>query len=284
VNSATPNFITGKFLLLLNPGPHGKDYKVNYEATGFQPISHTIHVEPGAAYKVVEHEVEFEFINLESKTAGTISLSGTVKNEKGSFIPGVQINVKDNNTGALIHSYTTTSDSGFYYFVLDRGKNYNITFEATGYLFQSQNIDIPKKSDYVEMHKNIIMEPIHAGAKMVLNNIFFDKNKATLRKQSMVEIETVLKLLKENPTTKIEISGHTDNQGNDATNMKLSQARAQAVVTFLMKKGISPNQLIAKGYGKAQPIAPNNLPNGKPDPAGQQLNRRVEMKIVDDAK
>jgi outer membrane protein OmpA-like peptidoglycan-associated protein len=66
--------------------------------------------------------------------------------------------------------------------------------------------------------------------------------------------------------------------------MKLSQARAQAVVTFLMKKGISPNQLIAKGYGKAQPIAPNNLPNGKPDPAGQQLNRRVEMKIVDDAK
>ena len=128
------------------------------------------------------------------------------------------------------------------------------------------------------------MEVIHAGAKMVLNNIFFDKNKATLRKQSMVEIQTVYGMLKENPKMVIEISGHTDSQGNDVINQKLSQARAQAVVAFLMKKGISAKQLVAKGYGKTQPVAPNTLPNGKPDLAGQQLNRRVEMKIVDEVK
>jgi len=284
VANATPNFMTGKFLLILNPGPHGKKYKVNYEATGYQPVVHSINIEPGSAYQVVEHEIDFDFINLESKTAGTISLSGTIKNEKGAFIPGVQINVKDNNTGALIHTYTTSSDSGFYYFVLDRGKNYNVSFEATGYLFQSHNIDIPKKSDYVELKKNVVLEKIHEGAKMVLNNIFFDKNKSTLRKQSMVELETVLKLLKENPKMVIEISGHTDNAGNDKLNQKLSQDRAQAVVNFLVKKGSSKKQLIAKGYGKTQPIAPNALPNGKPDPAGMQLNRRVEMKIVEAAK
>ncbi len=281
VATATPNFMTGKFLLILNPGPHGKRYKVNYEATGFQPVMHSIDVAPGSAYRVVEHEIDFDFINMESKTAGTISLSGTIKNEKGIFIPGVQINVKDNNTGKLIHTYTTSSDSGFYYFVIERGKNYNVSFEATGYLFQSHNIDIPKKSDYLEMKKNVVLEKIKEGAKMVMNNIFFDKNKATLRKQSMVELETVYKLIKENPTVVIEISGHTDNAGNDKLNQKLSQDRAQTVVNFLTKKGIGKKQLVAKGYGKAQPIAPNTLPNGKPDPAGMQLNRRVEMKILD---
>lgn len=281
VATATPNFMTGKFLLILNPGPHGKRYKVNYEATGFQPVTHSIDVAPGSAYQVVEHEIDFDFINMESKTAGTISLSGTIKNEKGIFIPGVQINVKDNNTGQLIHTYTTSSDSGFYYFVIERGKNYNVSFEASGYLFQSHNIDIPKKSDYLEMKKNVVLEKIREGAKMVMNNIFFDKNKATLRKQSMVELETVYKLIKENPNVVIEISGHTDNAGNDKLNQKLSQERAQTVVNFLTKKSINKKQLVAKGYGKTQPIAPNALPNGKPDLAGMQLNRRVEMKILD---
>jgi len=146
------------------------------------------------------------------------------------------------------------------------------------------NVDIPKKPEHVEIMKSIKLEHIQKGAKMVLNNIFFDKNKAVLRKQSMLEMETVYKMLKESPDLVIEISGHTDNQGNDAANKKLSLERAQAVVTFLTKKGIPSKRLIAKGYGKEQPIAPNTLPNGKPDLAGQQLNRRVEMKIEESQK
>jgi len=280
VATAKPNLTTGKFLLILNPGSYGKKYKVNYEATGYQPVSHSINVEPGSAYRVIEQEVDFDFINMQS-VLGSFSLSGTVKNQKGAFIPGVQINVKDNNTGKLIHTYTTNSDSGFYYFVVSRGKNYNVSFEASGYLFQSHNIDIPKKSDYLELKKDVVLEKIREGAKMVMNNIFFGNNKATLRKQSLVELETAFKLIKENPEMVIEISGHTDNAGSDQLNDKLSQDRAQSVVNFLTKKGIPKKQLVAKGYGKTQPIAPNTLPNGKPDKAGMQLNRRVEMKILD---
>jgi outer membrane protein OmpA-like peptidoglycan-associated protein len=78
----------------------------------------------------------------------------------------------------------------------------------------------------------------------------------------------------------IEVSGHTDSKGNDATNLKLSQARSQAVVNALIKKGVDKTKLIAKGYGKTIPIASNTLPNGKPDTKGMQQNRRVEMKIV----
>lgn len=280
VASAKPNYVSGKFLLILNPGSYGRKYKINYEASGYQPVFKTLNVEPNSAYRIIEQEVNFDFINMQS-VAGTISLSGTIKNQKGVFIPGVQINVKDNNTGNLINTYTSSSDSGFYYVSVTRGKNYNISFEAEGYLFQSHNIDIPQKTDYLEIKKNVVLEKIKEGAKMVMNNIFFATNKATLRKQSMVELETTRKLLKEYPEMVIEISGHTDNAGSDALNDKLSQARAQAVVNYLIKKGIRKEQLVAKGYGKHQPVAPNALPNGKPDRAGMQLNRRVEMKVLE---
>lgn len=86
--------------------------------------------------------------------------------------------------------------------------------------------------------------------------------------------------MKEYPEVVIEVSGHTDNKGNDAANMTLSQARSQAVVNALIKKGANKQNLIAKGYGETAPIAPNTLPNGKPDVKGMQQNRRVEMKIV----
>lgn len=279
-----PNSVTGKYLAILNPGPLGRKYIAKYEAQGYQPASQTFDVLPNSAYQVIEREVELEFMNMESKASGTVSLGGTITNEDGESIVDVEIKVKDNNSGELIGKYTTSSDVGFYYIVLDRGKNYNISFEAPEYLFQSQNIDVPKKtaqeaSGHVEIFRNIQLEHIRKGAKMVMNNIFFDKNKSVLRNQSIIELETVEKLLKEKPEIVIEISGHTDNQGDDKANMKLSQARAQAVVTYLVKKGIAKKRLIAKGYGETQPVAPNTLPDGKPDLKGMQQNRRVEMKI-----
>ncbi|HET6228421.1 MAG TPA: OmpA family protein, partial [Bacteroidia bacterium] len=186
-----------------------------------------------------------------------------------------------NLTGALVGTYYPTVDSGYYYFNLNRGQNYNISFEAKGYLFQSENMNVPKQPQYDLLTKNIVLEKIKAGAKIVLNNIFFDSNKATLRKESASEIETLVKLLTDYPEIKIEVDGHTDNKGQDAINLKLSQSRAEAVVNALSAKGISKTRLAAKGFGKTQPIAPNALPNGKPNPAGMQLNRRVEIKIID---
>jgi len=167
-----------------------------------------------------------------------------------------------------------------YFFVLNRGQNYNISYEAKGYLFHSENINVPKVAEYSDMRKDVVLDRVEAGAKVVLNNIFFDSNKSTLRKESKVEIDKLIALMKEYPEVVIEVSGHTDNKGNDAANMTLSQARSQAVVNALIKKGANKQNLIAKGYGETAPIAPNTLPNGKPDVKGMQQNRRVEMKIV----
>lgn len=109
----------------------------------------------------------------------------------------------------------------------------------------------------------------------MLRNIFFDYNKATLRPESKVELERVYDFLKQNPNVKIEISGHTDDIGSQDYNQKLSEARAKSVVDYLIQLGISPDRLSFKGYGKLQPMVPNDSEENR------QLNRRVEFKILE---
>jgi outer membrane protein OmpA-like peptidoglycan-associated protein len=281
VQEVKPNSITGKYILILNSGSTEKMYNINYEAQDYEPLTIKIVIPPGAEYREIEKELSLKFVNLESKTLGTIGITGTVKNEQGTILKNATIIVKDNLTGKLIDTYYSNVDSGYYYFTLNRGQNYNISYEASGYLFQSENVNVPKQPSYNTLTKNIVLEKVKAGSKIVLNNIFFDSNKAVLRKESAVEIEKLVKLLTDYPAVKIEVDGHTDNKGPDADNLKLSQLRSQAVVNAIAQKGIAKNRLIAKGFGKTQPIAPNALPNGKPNLEGMQQNRRVELKIIE---
>ncbi|MDQ3192410.1 MAG: OmpA family protein [Bacteroidota bacterium] len=283
VNESRPNTRTNVYTLALSPGPNGKTYSISYEAEGFIPILSTVEIEAGTGYQEIEKELFLHPINFESKSKGTVSLSGTIKNKQGEFINGTEIVVIDNKTGEEVGTYKTI-DSLTYYFVLQLGENYNVSFEAEDYLFHSENINIPVKPEYTEIKKNIILEKIETGTKIVLNNIFFDHNKSVLRQESNVELEKLYKLLSERPEMKIEVGGHTDSKGNADVNMKLSKDRAQAVVNHLSNKGISSNRIISKGYGKDYPIAPNNLPDGKPNLEGMQQNRRVEFKILDYTK
>jgi hypothetical protein len=82
------------------------------------------------------------------------------------------------------------------------------------------------------------------------------------------------------PELKVEVGSHTDSKGKDKYNLRLSQARAQSIVDYLISKGISSDRLSAKGYGETLFIAPNETPYGKDYPVGRQLNRRTEIKIT----
>jgi outer membrane protein OmpA-like peptidoglycan-associated protein len=276
-----PNSITGKYILILNSGSTEKKYSISYEAQDYEPLTINIVIPPGAEYREIEKELSLKFVNLESKTLGTIGITGTIKNEQGAILKDATVIVKDNLTAKLIGTYYSNVDSGYYYFTLNRGQNYNISYEAPGYLFQSENVNVPKQPSYNTLTKNMVLEKVKAGSKIILNNIFFDSNKAVLRKESAVEIEKLVKLLTDYPAIQIEVDGHTDNKGKDADNLKLSQLRSQAVVNAVTQKGIAKTRLIAKGFGKTQPIAPNALPDGKPNVDGMQQNRRVELKIIE---
>jgi outer membrane protein OmpA-like peptidoglycan-associated protein len=280
VQDIRPNKKNGKYIMILATGQKGNTYAVNFEADGYQPISISLIIPPNSSYQEIEKEFVLQMINLESKTLGTMAVKGIVRNKEGKSIPGAHINLKDNITGDLIETFYTTIDSGSYYFIVNRGQNYNISYEAKGYLFHSENINVQKVAEYSIMEKDVILDKVEIGSNIVLNNIFFDSNKSTLRKELGVEIDKLLTLLKEYPELVIEVSGHTDSIGNDAANLKLSQTRSQAVVNALIKKGIKKENLVAKGYGETVPIASNTLPDGKPNLKGMQQNRRVEFKIV----
>ncbi|HTA61030.1 MAG TPA: OmpA family protein [Bacteroidia bacterium] len=218
---------------------------------------------------------------LDKKESPLTLVKGTVVDELGKPAKNVIITVTDNENEQVVGVYHANSKTGQFLFILTPGKNYNITYQADNHLFYSENMEIPKESKYYEISKQISLPPIVVGSKIVLNNIFFDFDKATLRPQSNVEIRNLLLIMKGNPNMKVEISGHTDSKGTDAYNQKLSEERAQAVVKRLTENGIDAIRMKAKGYGKTMPAAANKKANGNDDPNGRQLNRRVELKITE---
>jgi len=217
---------------------------------------------------------------LNRKETPLTLIKGTVTDETGKLAKKVEITVTDNETGQVVGVYHTNSKTGKFLFILTPGKNYNITYQTPGSLFYSENMEIPKNSNYYEIDRSISLGPITVGSTIALNNIFFDFDKATLRTLSNVEIKNLVLLLKSNPNLKVEIAGHSDGKGDDAYNQKLSEERAQAVVNRLSESGIDASRMIAKGYGKTMPVADNKTAAGKDNPAGRQLNRRVELKVT----
>jgi outer membrane protein OmpA-like peptidoglycan-associated protein/tetratricopeptide (TPR) repeat protein len=184
------------------------------------------------------------------------------------------IEITDNATGKVIETFTTNSATGKFIITLASGKNYGIAVKAEGYLFHSENFDIPTGAADNLVDKIIELKNIAVGSKIALRNIFFDTGKSTLRSESNAELERLVKLMKDVPSLNIEISGHTDNTGSAKLNESLSQDRAQAVVNYLTSKGIAAGRMTAKGYGASKPVATNNTADGR------QQNRRTEFEIL----
>lgn len=218
---------------------------------------------------------------LDQKQAPLTLLKGLVKDAYGAVPKDIVITVTDNETGDVVGVYRPNSKTGQYLFILTPGKNYNISYEAEGFMFYSENREIDKKTNYYEIYKPIQLPPITVGSKIVLNNIFFDFDKATLRKTSNVELKNILRFLNKYPKLVIEISGYTDSKGTNEYNLNLSNERAAAVVNYLILNRISKERLTAKGYGELLPDALNQNSDGTDNPEGRQLNRRVELKIID---
>lgn len=112
---------------------------------------------------------------------------------------------------------------------------------------------------------------LDAEGRVQLHGILFDLDKPTLQQESTKQLQHVVVLLKENPELKLEVQGHTDDQGSEDYNLKLSQKRAETVVAYLRLFGIDPGRLTPIGYGESEPVAPNTTEEGR------AKNRRVEL-------
>jgi len=193
--------------------------------------------------------------------------------DKGNPLSDVQVEVVDKSSDQMVAKPQVNAD-GYTRVSLPPGKKYDIIVSKSGYLFKTVNVEIPDKPGYEKKLEDIKLEKVEVGKKIVLNNISFDINKSTLKKESFSELNNAVKLMKDIPSLEMEISGYTDNLGSAKFNQQLSKQRAKAVMDYLISQGSDPKRLTYKGYGSAQPIASNDTREGR------EMNRRTEFKVL----
>lgn len=229
------------------------------------------------AYIVANQGVSDDIFRIklspEFKPEPVVIVSGKVYNSKTKLPMGASIlfsDIKTNKDPGLANSDPST---GSYKIALPAGKVYQFLGKKEGFYPGAENLDLTKLTEYAEMTRDLYLTPIEVGSTIRLNNLFFDFGKADLKAESMTELDRVVDFLNENATTVIEIGGHTDNVGDDASNLALSNRRVESVLSYLKSKGVKVEQLSGKGYGEAKPVAVNTTD------AGRAMNRRVEFTI-----
>ncbi len=213
-----------------------------------------------------EVEIEVEPITI---------LRGIIKDDETEDPVFATIRLYDNKEDKLLAEFNSHPETGEYLISLPGGKNYGISVDADDYLFHSENINIVESTVDREIINNIRLKRVQVGVSIVLNNIFFDTGKSTLRPESYAELGVLYQMLVENPSLKIKISGHTDDRGGWDLNKRLSEDRARAVVEFLIGRGIDRDRLQYEGYAYSKPIASNETAEGR------QKNRRTEFEIIE---
>ncbi|MFN8206527.1 MAG: OmpA family protein [Bacteroidales bacterium] len=178
-------------------------------------------------------------------------------------------------TGKVWNNVTSNAGNGEFLVTLPSERDYALNVSRDGYLFYSENFSLSEVFEAVNpFFLNIPLKPVKIGEKVILRNIFFEVNSATLKSASLVELKKTLEFLNKNPLISIEISGHTDNTGTDEFNRKLSENRAAVVAGYLLENGITKDRISSKGYGSSMPVADNSTEEGR------AKNRRTEFKIT----
>ena len=157
--------------------------------------------------------------------------------------------------------------------IVEIGKAYKFAANALGYTFFSRGFKPDTADVFKDRLKKVPLAVLKKDAVVQLQDITFETGKADLKPESNEELDRLVSLLEGNQTIKVEISAHTDDVGNDDSNLKLSEKRAKMVVDYLTKKGIKGDRMTAKGYGETQPLGTNDTDENK------AKNRRVQFKI-----
>jgi outer membrane protein OmpA-like peptidoglycan-associated protein/Tol biopolymer transport system component len=201
-----------------------------------------------------------------------ITVQGRVLDAKSGRPVAAEITVTDLSSGEVVANYRTDDRNGDYYVILTKGRRYSITAEAPDYIFYSEEYSIPPSAEGKNLNNDIRLNRTSGGSTRLL--VFFDYDKSELKDESKPDLNRAINFLKQNPTVRVEIAGHTDSVGSQAYNKKLSQDRAEAVRTYLTQGGIDQTRMIAHGYGEEQPISDNGTEDGR------ARNRRVEMRVL----
>lgn len=260
---------------------------------------------------------ELEFLKNEKRTLAIYK--GKAKYNTGEVIKNLQITISKPNDAEELGMYRPNNLSGRFLFILPPADTFKITYKVDQ-LFLIDTIIVPAKGGIFEIEKIVtiingklvfvnedklaqehsnnkvkveidknsisnlneieLQNKLNSGETIILNNLLFVYDKATLLPNSKDDLNKLIKYMKTNPSAIIMIEGHTDSKGNDEYNLKLSQQRSEQVKKKLVAAGIQATRIQTRGFGETKPIVENELPDGSDNPDGRQLNRRVEIKII----
>lgn len=225
----------------------------------------------------------YEFINEDIK----FDLTGIVfDRQTNEPIPNALVTIKDVHDGDEPF-FVVTDEKGEYFTELKPDMEYFLKAQKTKYFGDAANTATKGLTETTHLMQDFFLDKIPAG-DIEIEGVEYDFNKATLRPKSMEILDKIVDLLKLNDNISIELSSHTDARGNDDYNMKLSQARAQSCVDYILSKGIAKARIIANGYGETKPIIPEEeinklVPKSPEFEAAHQKNRRTAFKVIGEA-
>jgi outer membrane protein OmpA-like peptidoglycan-associated protein len=245
--------------------PMGQKYRIKAEASKFDENSFEFNLNGDIVFSRFERNLPL----TPRKKAFDIIISDK-DTEEGLMAEVIITNLNREET--IFFSAQDVKD-GKVTAMLREGDQYEFTIRgAQGYSFHNQVVDLAKQETSTLTAELVSLK---AQTSIRLNNINFGSNSADLTSESFPELNRVVQLIKDNPSIVIEIAAHTDNVGSGSYNMVLSEKRAQSVVNYLLDNSVTPERLVAKGYGLKSPMVPNTSDENR------ALNRRVEFKILE---
>lgn len=237
-----------------------------------------------------DHIYTFELPDLQ------IWISGWVLDRDEEPVPDAVIRIVGNDGS---NQKAIGKSDGSFRFPLQRGVSYTMLAGAKGFLNARQEFTSDSAEEDAEYGVDFILASINKP--VVVENIFYDFDKATLRPESKEALDEMVKILRENPNVTIEMASHTDRWGTEEYNLKLSGRRADSVINYLIAAGIEPERLQPQGYGKSRPkvitkklareypqfeegtaLTPEFIETLSPDDqdAADQINRRTEFQVL----
>ena len=230
-------------------------------------------------YTFVNNDPELKIVNY--KLTGNTLTPGNENSYLTLDNSTVKLTDRDNN----IIEETFTGNDGSFSFIVYPEEEYYLVGEKENY-FNSRvefntlgkTADKAKLKNFItniSFEKNLILEKIILNKSIVLENIYYDLDRANIRDDAALELNKLVRILIDNPKISIELSSHTDDRATVEYNLDLSQRRAESAVNYIISKGISKNRLIAKGYGESELIIKNATSEEE-----HQINRRTEFKVI----
>jgi outer membrane protein OmpA-like peptidoglycan-associated protein len=195
-------------------------------------------------------------------------IKGTVKDESSAEPVKVRIELRNMETKS-VSEIPLDTNTGKYVAVRPFNNDFVMTIKKEGYVYESKYISKADSVFKAPAKVDVEIQPIELNKSYRINDIYFAFNSSDLPPESKAVLEQMIEFLNFNNTLSIQIQGHTDNIGNDADNLRLSENRARSVYDYLIAREISPERLSYKGYGETDPVAANDSEEGR------AMNRRT---------